>query len=197
MYPIFSANSADALILAIAYLVWVIPELIWSLRRRPDREAVVNDRWSSRVLLACIWLGISAAWACAYALPQFAIRWERPALFDLGILLMLSGMALRWYSISVLGRFFTVQVAIQPHHDIVERGPYRVLRHPSYSGALLTILGFGLALGNIPALLAALMPTALGYAYRIAVEERALLEALGDAYGRYMNHTKRIIPFVF
>jgi protein-S-isoprenylcysteine O-methyltransferase len=69
-------------------------------------------------------------------------------LFIAGICLMLLGVALRWYSVSVLGKYFTFDLAIHSGQVLVEVGPYRYIRHPSYSGALLSLLGFGLALGN-------------------------------------------------
>jgi protein-S-isoprenylcysteine O-methyltransferase Ste14 len=110
---------------------------------------------------------------------------------------MLMGVALRWYSAAVLGKYFTFDVAIQGSHTLIEAGPYRYVRHPSYSGALLSLLGFGLTLGNWAALVAA--PSCLGFAYfyRIPIEEQALSSALGDVYEQYMNRTWRLIPFLF
>jgi protein-S-isoprenylcysteine O-methyltransferase Ste14 len=81
-------------------------------------------------------------------LPQVAISWKRTSLFFAGIFLTLLRIALRWYSVAVLGKYFTFDVAIQRGQILVETGHYRYIRHPSYSGALLTVLGFGLVLGN-------------------------------------------------
>jgi protein-S-isoprenylcysteine O-methyltransferase len=130
-------------------------------------------------------------------LPQAAISWKRTSLFFVGICLMLLGIALRWYSAAVLGRYFTFDVAIQSGQVLVEAGPYRYIRHPSYSGALLTLLGFGLALGNWAGLAAALSCMWFAYAYRIPVEEAALASALGEAYKQYMKRTWRLVPFLF
>ena len=110
---------------------------------------------------------------------------------------MLLGIALRWYSAAVLGKYFTFDVAIQSGQGLVEVGPYRYVRHPSYSGALLTLLGFGLALGNWAGLAAALSCMGLAYAYRIPVEEAALASGLGEAYKQYMKRTWRLVPFLF
>ncbi len=109
---------------------------------------------------------------------------------------MLAGVAFRWYSISILGKYFTTVITIQPGHTVVENGPYRWIRHPTYSGALLTILGLGAALGNWFSLATVMLAAIIGYSYRIYVEERALVESLGDPYREYMQRTKRIIPFV-
>jgi protein-S-isoprenylcysteine O-methyltransferase len=130
-------------------------------------------------------------------LPQAAISWKRTSLFFVGICLMLLGIALRWYSAATLGKYFTFDVAIQTEQILVEAGPYRYIRHPSYSGALLTLLGFGLALGNWVGLVAALSSLGLAYAYRIPVEEAALAAALGEAYKQYVRRTWRLVPFLF
>jgi protein-S-isoprenylcysteine O-methyltransferase Ste14 len=130
-------------------------------------------------------------------LPQAAISWKRTWFFLVGICLMLLGSTLRWYSASILGRYFTFDVAIQSGQVLIEVGPYRYIRHPSYTGALLSLLGLGLALGNWAGLAASLSCMAFAYAYRISVEEAALAEALGEAYRQYMRRTWRLVPFLF
>jgi protein-S-isoprenylcysteine O-methyltransferase Ste14 len=130
-------------------------------------------------------------------LPQAAISWKRTSLFFIGICLMLLGVTLRWYSAAILGKYFTFDVAIQSGQILIEAGPYRYIRHPSYSGALLTLLGFGLALGNWVGLAAALSCLGFAYAYRIPVEEAALASALGETYKQYVQRTWRLVPFLF
>jgi len=98
---------------------------------------------------------------------------------------------------SVLGRFFTYDVAVQPGQTVVEAGPYRYIRHPSYTGGLITLAGVGLALGNWAGLLLLLACMGVAYAYRIFVEEAALVAALGQPYRDYMQRTKRLVPFLF
>lgn len=110
---------------------------------------------------------------------------------------MLLGVALRWYSAAMLGKYFTFDVSIQSDQILIEAGPYRYIRHPSYSGALLTLFGFSLALGNWAGLVAALSCLGLAYAYRIPVEESALALALGETYRQYMKRTWRLVPFLF
>jgi len=110
---------------------------------------------------------------------------------------MLAGIALRWYSVWVLGKYFTFDVAIHSGQTLIEAGPYRYIRHPSYSGALLTLFGFGLALGNWAGLAAALVCLGSAYAYRVPVEEAALAAALGEPYRQYVSRTWRLVPFLF
>jgi protein-S-isoprenylcysteine O-methyltransferase Ste14 len=132
-----------------------------------------------------------------FFLPQAAIFWKRDALFYVGISFMLTGIPLRLYTMTLLGRYFTFDVAVQSGQQIIQAGPYRYVRHPSYTAALLTLTGFGLALGNWAGLLAALACLSLAYAYRIPVEETALLETLGESYERYRARTWRLVPFLY
>jgi protein-S-isoprenylcysteine O-methyltransferase Ste14 len=131
----------------------------------------------------------------AYAFPEAAIRDGRTAVLIAGLVLMIVGMALRWYAIWVLGTSFTCDVATRPGQEVVQSGPYRWVRHPSYTGSLMTVLGVLLCCDNLVSLAALAVATA-GYAYRIRVEERALATDLGSAYRDYMKRTKRLIPFL-
>jgi protein-S-isoprenylcysteine O-methyltransferase len=116
----------------------------------------------------------------------------------LGIVLFAAGLALRWYSIVQLGRFFTVNVSIAADHELIESGPYRFVRHPSYTGMLTAFLGFALTLGNWAALLIMMVPVSWVFVYRMNVEERALRAALGERYVAYSGRTKkRLLPFIY
>jgi protein-S-isoprenylcysteine O-methyltransferase len=114
-----------------------------------------------------------------------------------GIVLILLGVALRWWPIFTLGRSFTFDVAVRSTQAVVQSGPYRAVRHPSYSSILLTLLGVGLALANWANVVVMLFGGLAGLLYRVDVEERILSMALGRPYADYMRHTKRFIPFVY
>jgi protein-S-isoprenylcysteine O-methyltransferase len=103
----------------------------------------------------------------------------------------------RWYAILYLGRFFTVNVAIAADHRVIDTGPYKYIRHPSYSGVLLIFLGMAISFQNWLGFAVLLFPTTLAFLRRIDIEEMALRGALGDAYINYSAHTRRLIPFVY
>ena len=110
---------------------------------------------------------------------------------------MCAGIAIRQWAVVILGRFFTIEVRIHPGQTVVERGPYRWVRHPAYAGMIVTFVGIGLALGNWLALaVAAVVPTA-GLVLRIRVEERALLDGLGEPYRRFAAGRPRLFPGVW
>jgi protein-S-isoprenylcysteine O-methyltransferase len=107
-----------------------------------------------------------------------------------------AGLMLRLWAIRTLGSFFTSTVQVQPEQPVMSDGPYRLLRHPSYTGSLLTALGTAVAFGS-PAGVALVCTLALpAYLYRIRIEERALLAALGVAYAEYRSRTWGLLPLV-
>jgi protein-S-isoprenylcysteine O-methyltransferase len=115
----------------------------------------------------------------------------------IGLLLFVTGILLRWYSIIHLGRFFTVDVAISAEHRVIDSGPYRFVRHPSYTGALIAFIGVGLYVRNWISLLLLILPITAAFLWRIRIEEQALIAGLGEDYRRYAARTKRLIPFLY
>ncbi len=111
-----------------------------------------------------------------------------------GIAVMIGGIALRQWSITILGRFFSRTLDVQSGQKIIEAGPYRYVRHPSYTGILLFCVGMGLAVASWVAVLIALAVFAVAFGYWIYVEEKILVRELGSNYVDYMKRTKRLIP---
>lgn len=97
----------------------------------------------------------------------------------------------------MLVEIVTRSVAVQLGQQVVQRGAYRYIRHPAYSGTLLTMLGIGLAMTNWASLIAVMLGALVGHLYRVKVEEEVLSTGLGQPYVEYMRHTRRFIPFVF
>jgi protein-S-isoprenylcysteine O-methyltransferase Ste14 len=154
-----------------------------------------QDRLSGPALIAGIGLAVGLGIRAAIFVPRAAITFARPEIFALGLIVALAGIAFRWYAIARLGRFFTTRVMVASDQTVVDTGPYRLVRHPSYTGALLTV--FGVLLSNTNWLTLACFLLAIpGFAYRIAVEEKALASGLGQPYRDYMRRTKRLIPYV-
>jgi protein-S-isoprenylcysteine O-methyltransferase Ste14 len=178
------------------YALWVVPEMFIS-RRRPAADAQKADRGSKAVVVVSVNLGIALGFFAAFTVPHLSVQAHWRVVFFLGIAVWLSGILVRLYSVRILGRFFTFDVAISQGQHIVEQGPYRWSRHPAYLGGLLAQIGFGLTLTNWLAMLLPVCCLAAGYAYRIPLEEQALVRGLGPGYSEYMRRTWRLIPFVF
>ncbi|HEY1590093.1 MAG TPA: isoprenylcysteine carboxylmethyltransferase family protein [Rhodanobacter sp.] len=173
-----------------------LSEFALLIGKRAGKGTRSADQGSLRVFWTVIPICVLAAIAAANWLPQAQAGWLA-RMVDLGGVLFLLGLSLRWYAILYLGRFFTVNVAIAADHRVIDTGPYRFVRHPSYSGALLQFLGLGITFGNWVSLLVLLLPAWWLFQHRIAIEERALVQGLGDAYLRYMTHTRRLIPGIY
>ena len=175
--------------------LYTCSEIVLGFVRRSKSVDKTRDRYSLTTLWTAITVGVALSIIAADSLhwAAFGRRW----LSWLGVALFAAGILLRWYSIVHLGRFFTVDVSIAAGHKVINTGPYRFVRHPSYSGALLAFVGFGLCLHNWVALLALLVPITAAFLWRIHVEERVLTDALGDEYPKYASRTKRLIPLLW
>ena len=183
-----------ATILGLAY---ALSEAGLGLKKRARAD---SSRSEDRGSLRLIWIVIFASVALAFAAPNVlpsAGTGAAPLLRHLGIAVFAAGLAVRWYSIVHLGRFFTVNVAIASDHLLIDTGPYRYVRHPSYTGALMAFLGLAMCLANWLSLLLMMIPVLAAFLWRMHVEESALLQAFGDRYREYMNRTKRLIPAVY
>lgn len=109
---------------------------------------------------------------------------------------MLLASLLRRSCSFTLGEYFTGDVRARSDQPVVRSGPYRLVRHPSYTGGMMIFTGIGLALGSILGLILVVLTTLVAYGYRVAVEERALIEAIGEPYRVYMTECKRFIPYI-
>jgi protein-S-isoprenylcysteine O-methyltransferase Ste14 len=178
-------------------LIYLVSEILLTLTRRSRSKTGTKQDHST---LGIIWLviAVSIMVGVFVALNFTAAALPYGRMFaTAGVVLFISGLLLRWWAIITLGRFFTVDVTIEKDHELVERGPFRVVRHPSYTGVLLAFVGFALSLCNWAALLAILLPIGAAFIHRMNVEEDALSHALGSHYAEYMKRTKRLVPFVY
>ncbi len=177
-------------------LTYFFSELLLTLTRRSRGTGVKQDRATLRVLWFVILLSIAAALFVAARWPGATLP-RKELCAAAGVILFFLGLILRWSAIIVLGRFFTVDVQIAPDHELVQAGPFRLLRHPSYTGVLLAFAGFGLSLANWAALLVLIVPITAAFIRRMNVEEEALRAALGTPYLEYMARTKRLLPGIY
>lgn len=113
-----------------------------------------------------------------------------------GLLVCAGGLALRIWAIRTLGNYFTPTVAVRNNQRVISTGPHRYLRHPSYTGTILTCLGVALALGSTIGLVLVLLLVVPAYLYRIGVEEKTLLAGLGESYRMYISRTWALVPRV-
>ncbi len=186
-------------------LAFLLVGELWLMRSRLSGDASRKaDRGSLRMLMAVIGASVGLAWLAKRGFPQanFDVLFKLdPAalrcVYLAGLGLFAAGLGLRWYSMAYLGRLFTFDVAVAADHRVIDSGPYRHIRHPAYTGSLLSFVGLGVCGGNALSLLVLLAPIAWAFAHRIVIEEAALSSALGSRYDDYAGRTKRLVPFVY
>jgi protein-S-isoprenylcysteine O-methyltransferase Ste14 len=189
--------DGPATIIAASFAAWILIE-IWVLNR--DRRQVAGkdaDRGSLLTIMVAIAASVAGAFLASGVVHQAAIRSARPIVFCAGVALMWSGMGLRFWSITTLGHFFRSTVLVQDEHRLIIAGPYRLLRHPAYTGSILTMVGLGLALSNWLSLGVMLLGAAVAYLWRIRAEEAALGASFGAAYSDYRRGTWAVLPWVW
>ncbi len=199
MLPLIFTTPLYTTIFVVVIVCSRIPEAVstswWRSHRGPTAQE--KDRGSLIVLGIFSGGGVIGALVLSAVWLNAAVPWYRLQLFSIGIVVYLIGIALRFWAIVTLGRAFTTKVMVDDTQAVVQTGPYRVVRHPAYSGILISLLGVSLVLANWASLVAMLVGGVIGLLYRIKVEERALVEGLGQPYIYYMRHTWRFIPFIF
>ena len=180
-------------LLAVLLSSWVLLELSLEYFFRSPMNANKRDGGSSKVFNAVIFSSVGS-WVCVVAVeirhePHIALYLPR-----VGCSLLMAGLSLRSYAVMTLRRYFTVDLAIQSGHRLIRHGPYRVVRHPSYTGALLCFSGLALSFGCWATAIMIILPVISIYLWRIAKEEHILTDAFGPAYQEYRYHTYRLIP---
>jgi protein-S-isoprenylcysteine O-methyltransferase Ste14 len=205
--PLISSQPTAKAIFVAALLLFMVVQVrvagLDVLRRVFRRTAGVArlDRGSLLLVTVAAGLGIGGAFFLEANVPSATIGVGEPAIrwlcFAAGVTAIVSGSLARQWAISTLGRSFTLNVQVTAGQTVVTNGPYRWVRHPSYTADLLAFVGIGLALGNWLALLAAATLPLLGLLIRIHVEEGALLTNLGEPYRAYAKGKKRLVPRVW
>src|SRR5436190_18444423 len=184
-------------------LVFASEVLLTITRRSRSKTGTKQDKST----LGMIWVVIGVSIAAGIFVSDSSFLWAHgvwmfelppgPAVAVAAVMLFAAGLILRWWAIVTLGRFFTVDVVVEKDHELVERGPFRWVRHPSYTGVLLAFVGWALTLWNWVAMAVVLVPICVAFVRRMKVEEEALTQALGEKYVAYMRRTKRLIPAVY
>jgi len=118
-------------------------------------------------------------------------------LSSIGFIMLLSGIIIRVWAIRTLGKHFTATVTLTDDHKFISSGPYKLVRHPSYLGAFIAIVGCPVFLNATWATLFSFIFMTIAYVIRITVEEKMLTSYFGHSYEKYKRQTKMIIPFIW
>ncbi len=171
----------------------------WSIRVRShmNRGGTRHERGSLYFVIVTSVVGVFGAFALARNVHSAGLSSARWPVFIAGLVIVILGIALRQWSVRTLGQFFTVRVQVKSDQSVVDTGPYRWVRHPSYTAIIISFIGIGVALENWLALAVLIVVPTVGLIVRIRVEERALLDALGDPYRQFAAGRARLVPKVW
>jgi protein-S-isoprenylcysteine O-methyltransferase Ste14 len=192
-------HIAEIFKLPLAIPFWVVFFFAFVREGRVIRGSFTDapsaqDKGTFRALVIGSPLAVIAA-SMASFIPSLTIPYPFVAMV-LGTILLVTGAVLRRNCFNALGKSFTGTVIVSKDQRIIQSGVYRLVRHPSYTAAFLMFTGIGLALGSWLSVAILVLVHCYLYGIRVSVEEKALLETLGEPYRQYMSRTKRFIPFV-
>lgn len=185
-------------LLAMAMSIgWGFAEQAFAISNRSRNPGQSQERDKGSFLWISVSVSVGMTIACTFALLGLG-SFRRARLWELaGFLLLLLGAGIRLHAIRVLGRQFTSRVTILEDHALVRDGIYRTIRHPSYLGQILILVGLGALMANGISLVAAPLFTTVALLGRIRVEERSLAERFGQAYEDYRRSSWRLLPLVW
>src|SRR5438067_2251817 len=196
MKPLLFHSDAAAILAGVSYGLVAVAELGLAVRMARVRLGASQPGGHWALVLGSA-VGITLGVRAAEGISSLALPGPAWWPFAVGLVLIWAGLALRWWAVLELGRFFQLTVVVQEDHRVVESGPYRVVRHPSYSGLLLIFVGVGFTLGNWLSVASCLVLPLLGLLVRIRAEETVLNRELGEPYRAYSARTRRLVPRVW
>ena len=194
--PLVFRHGAAEAAFTIALAVWLAFEFVMRVRQHLQSKGPATVDRSAFVLVPCL----AGCVVLAEVLGRRGgLPWPGGLVWPVvaGLVLIAAGIGLRAWSIATLGRFFQYWIKIQPGHRVVTGGPYRHVRHPSYTGIALVLTGVALACDDVWSLVAVAVLGGTGLAVRIHAEERQLTESLGSEYADFAAGRKRLIPGVW
>ncbi len=167
-----------------------------NLRQRSKNNATTtSDKGNLWLLYGLITVGYALSFAIGATKRGGIYSWN--TFFAIGMALFSIGFMVRIYSILTLKQYFTYSVAKVENHKLIETGLYSFIRHPGYLGQLIIFMGISISISNWLSVLLMMIPITLGYLYRIQVEEKFMMDQLGEDYKKYQERTKRIIPMLY
>ena len=176
---------------------WALLEIAIVVKTRVPCNAMTEQKYRSEKL---IWAVILTALTVALSFKQLHLATVPIAYVQrqtIAFILLSLGLVLRFYAVVSLGRFFSTTAMTRHQHILIAHGPYQLIRHPAYTGLLISFFAAGLAMGDFLSLLFLLVPVAYVLNQRIRIEEQGLIEHFGTAYDDYRVHTKKLIPWLY
>ena len=176
---------------AFSFVVYIAIAIRLVRRVSPGRRRISHGGTVAQLLPAFVWVPyvvIALRPGPELPLPD-ALRW-------IGLGLIVGGIGFSIWAARTLGRHFDMEVEVHEGHEVVDRGPFAIVRHPVYLGLAIHIIGACLATGNLLLIAGTVFGTFPALYVRAAAEERLLRESLGPAYDAYTRRVPMLVPLV-
>jgi protein-S-isoprenylcysteine O-methyltransferase Ste14 len=186
-------------LLQSATFLWMVLALVWIVSALRTKRTIQSQSSAAQLL----YTAILAVGVCLIFVKQSGIPWLDLQLFPVtvpialaGLLAVLMGVAFSVWARFLLGDNWSNRVTVKENHTLVRRGPYRIVRHPIYSGILFGMLGSALQRGGIRCF-AGVLICGFSFWLKARVEERFMVQNFGEAYLQYRHNVKALAPFIF
>ena len=178
---------------------WIIFALVWMLASLSTKRTIRHESAATRVsyllviVLGYIFIVISRAFPYPLG-PKGVMRPEWIGV--LAAAFCVAGLAVAVWARMTLGRNWSGVTTLKADHELIRRGPYRLMRHPIYTGVLMMILAVLLLRGGLGGMIG-LVVICIGFGIKIRSEEKLMLQQFPNEYAMYQKRVKRLIPFLF
>ena len=190
MKDIFSTGVAH--LWTVLWIVWLISALM--AKRNVQRQTIASRLEQSIVVTAAFCLlfgrGLWPHWLLQRVLPEPDTAWLWTGLVLTAVGVVFAILARLW-----IGRNWSGTITIKEQHELIQSGPYRIVRHPIYTGLLLAYLGTAIAHGELRGLVGFFL-LFLGFGLKLRMEEKFMVQQFGNAYLDYKRRVKALVPFV-
>lgn len=183
-------------ILIILSLFYMSSEIILTVVKRSKTEEVkrINDKGS----LMIIWMVMPISITAGFFLAYHGVWTHKHIIIAMaGMAVCFAGFVIRWISIIQLSKGFSVNVVVKTNQVLKTNGMYKYIRHPSYLGELLIVMGISIGMNSALSFIVVTVPVLAALIYRIGVEEKLLEEEFGEEFIEYKNSTRRMIFFIY
>ena len=174
----------------------MVSEIIITRWMRSADSKYTHDKSSLKILWVIISISITVGILFRKSDFQLTDNYST-ILYDIALLLIIAGLIIRWLAIVKLNKSFTVHVTVSDQQKIIRDGIYKYIRHPAYTGSLLSFFGLGLAMNNWLSLISIFIPILISFIYRIKIEEQLLTRTFKQEYTEYMQKSWRLIPMIY